>query len=287
MGVRDRAEHRDDRARHPQPGALRPGDAGPDRPLGAAGAALAVAKGGRLVLARGYGLAFIEEDRPVQPDSLFRIASVSKPITAAAVLKLVEQGHLALDQPGLPAARPPGAAAGCPARSAHLDRHHPPSAPAQRRLGPEQSFDPHGTHGPGGGTGARRFEPVRPETVVRVMLGRPLDFDPGQPLRLLQLRLRRARPGDREGRPASRTRISSGRRSWRRSASRGCGSAGRMPDQMAEGEVRYYDPGARTIAPGNFWSSGNTRDAAAAGSPRRSTWSASRAPWTGWARLHC
>ena len=35
-----------------------------------------------------------------------------------------------------------------------------------------------------------------------------------------------------------------------------------MPDQMAEGEVRYYDPGARTIAPGNFWSSGNTRDAA-------------------------
>ena len=36
-------------------------------------------------------------DVPVQPDSLFRIASLSKPITAVAVLKLVEDGRLALD----------------------------------------------------------------------------------------------------------------------------------------------------------------------------------------------
>src|SRR5215207_5822007 len=63
------------------------------------GAALAIAKDGRLVLARGYGLAFVEEDAPVRPDSLFRIASVSKPITAAAVLRLVEQGRLTLDTP--------------------------------------------------------------------------------------------------------------------------------------------------------------------------------------------
>jgi N-acyl-D-amino-acid deacylase len=43
------------------------------------GAALAVAREGRLVLARGYGLADTEQKLPVRPDALFRIASVSKP----------------------------------------------------------------------------------------------------------------------------------------------------------------------------------------------------------------
>src|SRR5262245_394511 len=66
---------------------------------GIPGGALAVAKDGRLVLARGYGLANIEEDESVQPHSLFRIASVTKPVTAMAVLRLVEQGRLSLDTP--------------------------------------------------------------------------------------------------------------------------------------------------------------------------------------------
>src|SRR5262249_17359754 len=46
------------------------------------GAALAVAKDGRLVLARGYGLADVDAGSPVEAGSLFRIASISKPITA-------------------------------------------------------------------------------------------------------------------------------------------------------------------------------------------------------------
>ena len=61
------------------------------------GAAIAVVRHGRLVYARGFGLADRENGERVQPDSLFRIASVSKPITAAAVLKLVEEGQLDLD----------------------------------------------------------------------------------------------------------------------------------------------------------------------------------------------
>jgi hypothetical protein len=65
------------------------------------GAALAVALQGRLILARGYGRASLEENQLVQPDSLFRICSVSKPITAAAILKLVEQGSLELDRPAI------------------------------------------------------------------------------------------------------------------------------------------------------------------------------------------
>ncbi|MEV0588989.1 serine hydrolase domain-containing protein [Nonomuraea sp. NPDC050310] len=56
---------------------------------------LAVARHGKLVLARGYS--WSTGATPVtQPNSLFRIASLSKPITAAAVLRLVQDGKLSL-----------------------------------------------------------------------------------------------------------------------------------------------------------------------------------------------
>ncbi|MBY0502310.1 MAG: serine hydrolase [Bryobacteraceae bacterium] len=61
------------------------------------GAALSIAKDGRLVYTRGFGVADVETREPVQPDSLFRIASVSKPLTAVGVLKLVEDGKLTLE----------------------------------------------------------------------------------------------------------------------------------------------------------------------------------------------
>jgi CubicO group peptidase (beta-lactamase class C family) len=61
------------------------------------GAALAVAKDGRLVYARGFGDADPQLGLPVQPKTRFRIASISKPITAAAILKLIEMGKLRKD----------------------------------------------------------------------------------------------------------------------------------------------------------------------------------------------
>jgi N-acyl-D-amino-acid deacylase len=64
---------------------------------GIPGAALAIAKDGKLVLAKGYGWANVAEGTPVQPDTEFGLASLSKPITAVAVLKLVEQEKLGLD----------------------------------------------------------------------------------------------------------------------------------------------------------------------------------------------
>jgi CubicO group peptidase (beta-lactamase class C family) len=64
---------------------------------GIPGAALAIAKDGKLVLAKGYGWANIADNVPIQPDTLFGLASLSKPITAVATLKLVEQGKLGLD----------------------------------------------------------------------------------------------------------------------------------------------------------------------------------------------
>ncbi|VTS04390.1 serine hydrolase domain-containing protein [Tuwongella immobilis] len=69
---------------------------------GVVGASVAVAKDGKLVYARGFGFADRDTKRLVQPNTRFRIASVSKPITAIAVLKLAEQGKLKLDEPMLP-----------------------------------------------------------------------------------------------------------------------------------------------------------------------------------------
>src|SRR4051794_39390451 len=54
------------------------------------GAALAVTRHGKLVYSRGFGFADADKKVPVQADSLFRIASVAKPITAVGVLRLAE-----------------------------------------------------------------------------------------------------------------------------------------------------------------------------------------------------
>lgn len=61
------------------------------------GASVAVAKDGKLVYAKGFGYADKEQDLTVEPHHMFRIASVSKLITAAGVMRLQEQGVLTLD----------------------------------------------------------------------------------------------------------------------------------------------------------------------------------------------
>ncbi|MBC8164794.1 MAG: serine hydrolase [Bryobacteraceae bacterium] len=66
------------------------------------GTAVSIAKDGRLVYARGFGIGDVTTAEPVQPDSLFRIASLSKPLTAIGVLKLMEDGKLTLDTRVLP-----------------------------------------------------------------------------------------------------------------------------------------------------------------------------------------
>src|SRR4051794_22792202 len=45
------------------------------------GASLAIARHGQVIYARGFGYADVEKHEPVEPDSLFRIASISKPFT--------------------------------------------------------------------------------------------------------------------------------------------------------------------------------------------------------------
>jgi CubicO group peptidase (beta-lactamase class C family) len=59
--------------------------------------ALAIAKDGRLVYAAGFGYANKETGEEAGPTSLFRIASVSKQFTSAAIMNLVETSRLSLD----------------------------------------------------------------------------------------------------------------------------------------------------------------------------------------------
>jgi len=61
------------------------------------GASIAVTDQGRVVFSRGYGYSDVAAKEFVQPTNLFRIASISKPITAVAILQLVEQKKLKLD----------------------------------------------------------------------------------------------------------------------------------------------------------------------------------------------
>lgn len=61
------------------------------------GVSLAVIKNGEIVLAKGYGLANIEHQAPVKPETIFQSGSMGKQFTATAVMMLVEEGKLRLD----------------------------------------------------------------------------------------------------------------------------------------------------------------------------------------------
>lgn len=63
------------------------------------GLSLAVVVHGRVALAEGYGLADVENNVPATADTVYRVASLSKPVTATAAMKLVEAGKLDLDAP--------------------------------------------------------------------------------------------------------------------------------------------------------------------------------------------
>jgi len=63
------------------------------------GASVAVLRHDTLVHLAGYGVARLGNPAPVTPRTIFQIASLTKPFTAMAVLLLVEEGKLKLDDP--------------------------------------------------------------------------------------------------------------------------------------------------------------------------------------------
>ena len=145
-------------------------------------AALAVTRKGKLVLARGYGHADRAGKRPTPPQARFRIASISKPITAVAVLKLIEEsrGGLTLDTKIRDILEhEPHLSDGATVDSRWNDvtiRHCLWHTGGWDR---GESFDP--MFRPG--TIAKELgvkAPAGSEAIIRYMLGQPLDFDPGE-----------------------------------------------------------------------------------------------------------
>lgn len=63
------------------------------------GGVVLVRKGEEVLLRKAYGLADIENQLPMKPESVFRLASATKQFTAVAILQLVDAGKLRLDQP--------------------------------------------------------------------------------------------------------------------------------------------------------------------------------------------
>lgn len=61
------------------------------------GVSLAVVRNGEIILAKGYGFANVEHQVPVKPETIFQSGSVGKQFTATAVMMLVEDGKLSLD----------------------------------------------------------------------------------------------------------------------------------------------------------------------------------------------
>ena len=143
------------------------------------GGALAVVKDGRLIFARGYGLADIQNQEPVHPDSLFRIASLSKQITAVAALKLVEDGKLDLDERAfeiLSDFREPDGTTRDPRLSQITVRHllHHAGGWDREIAGFDPMWIPARIARETGVSG-----PISCPDVIRFMLGQPLDLDPG------------------------------------------------------------------------------------------------------------
>lgn len=62
------------------------------------GLSIAVIKDFKIHWAKGYGVADVKTGRPVQVDTLFQAASISKPVTAMAALRLMEDGRFSLDE---------------------------------------------------------------------------------------------------------------------------------------------------------------------------------------------
>ncbi|HET9469375.1 MAG TPA: serine hydrolase domain-containing protein, partial [Vicinamibacterales bacterium] len=90
------------------------------------GAVALVARRGRVAYLESRGIGDIQSKKPMHKESLFRIASMSKPITAVAILMLVEEGKVRLTDPvsrfipefkSLKVAVPAGPSSGAPADS--------------------------------------------------------------------------------------------------------------------------------------------------------------------------
>jgi N-acyl-D-amino-acid deacylase len=141
------------------------------------GATVAVAREGKLVIARAYGVADREHHIPTQPDSLFRIASISKTLTSTAILVLVDQGRLTLETrvfPLLDQLQPPKGKQPDPRLATITVRQL-----LQHTGGWDTAIEDPLALAPDAARELNVPAPVGPDDLIRYVMGRPLAFDPG------------------------------------------------------------------------------------------------------------
>jgi CubicO group peptidase (beta-lactamase class C family) len=128
-----------------------------------AGVSVAVVKGRDTILTKGYGLADVENEVPATAKTVYRIGSITKQFTSAAVMRLVDDGKLALDDTLgklLPSAAPAW-------RGVTLRRllNHTSGIRSYTGIGPRWQ---------------RRWrEDMSPDTIVGLVRDDTLDFKPG------------------------------------------------------------------------------------------------------------
>ena len=61
------------------------------------GFAICIVENGKVIYAKGFGIAKLGDDKPITSKSLFHMASVTKPFVATAIMQLVERGKVNLD----------------------------------------------------------------------------------------------------------------------------------------------------------------------------------------------
>ena len=145
---------------------------------GVPGVSIAIARDGKLKLARGYGYANVQANAPMRPDTRIALASVSKVITGQTILKLVDQGRVRLTDRAFDYFRdlapPPGMREDPRLNDITIEMclHH--TGGWDRKT----SGDPSGW-GPRIMRALRLNQPPTPFEMIRYMKGVPLDFTPG------------------------------------------------------------------------------------------------------------
>jgi CubicO group peptidase (beta-lactamase class C family) len=131
-------------------------------PANGPGAAVLVEKDGEVLLRKGYGMADLELGVPIAPDMVFRLGSITKQFTAAAVLLLVQEGKLSLDD----------------TVGERLAGYSGPAAPVTlRQLLTHTGGVPSYTDVPDYPTRMREDQTV--EEMIARFRDKPLDFEPG------------------------------------------------------------------------------------------------------------
>lgn len=144
------------------------------------GGQLAFSRGGEIIYSKAFGYGDRDNKIPAQTNNLFRIASSSKPFTAMAILKLVQEGKIALNEKAFVILDPivkttpikvadprifDITVANLLEHSAGYTWEHGDPQQKFARIAPDALGKP---------------RPAVPEDIIRYMLGQPLDFPPGE-----------------------------------------------------------------------------------------------------------